>query len=221
MKIIPVVGHSKSGKTTFLEKLIPELKELGFRVAVIKHAHHGFDLDHEGKDSHRLKQTGAEAISISGPDKVALIKDTKEELSLDYLANEFFPDYDVVLSEGFKNFPVPKIEILRSEISSKPLCKDGELILLATDKKINFKTKQFSLDDAKKIAAYLKENYLQKPGKKIRARLTVNNKKVPMKSFVQDLIGKTVAGLASSLKEVESPKKIFIEVNLEKEKKKK
>jgi molybdopterin-guanine dinucleotide biosynthesis protein B len=215
MKIIPVVGAKNSGKTTFLETLIPALKKKGLKVAVIKHDVHGFEMDHEGKDTYRLKAAGADAVCISSPQKIALIKDVSEEKALDVLARDFFDDFNVVLTEGYKKFPLPKIEVFRSKASSKPLCLPGELILLATDKPVeDFNAKQFSLEEVEKIANYLEKNVIEKPKAKIKARLVVNGQKVPMKSFIQELMAKTLVGMASSLKDVDDPKKIILEVEL-------
>ncbi len=83
--IISIISKKRSGKTTLLEKLIPELKQRGYRVGVVKHDTHGFDIDHEGKDTYRHKAAGAEAVLISSPWKISLIQDVPEELSLDQL----------------------------------------------------------------------------------------------------------------------------------------
>jgi len=219
VKIIPVVGSKNSGKTTFLEKLIPELKKRGYRLAVVKHDVHGFDIDHEGKDTYRLKQAGADAVLISSPQKIAMVKDIDVELELDKLANEF-ADFDLVLTEGYKRFPLPKIEVYREKASEGPLCTAGELILLATDKRLDIKAEQFDIEDIISVADYLEKNHLNKPDKIVRARLRVNNKKVPIKAFVQDFIAQGVAGMVSSLNSVEKPEKITVEIDLREKPKK-
>ncbi|MDP2972779.1 MAG: molybdopterin-guanine dinucleotide biosynthesis protein B, partial [Deltaproteobacteria bacterium] len=81
--IISIVGKSDSGKTTFIEKLLPELVRRGYRVATVKHDVHGFEVDREGKDSWRHKQAGAHTVIISSPTKVALIRDVEKDLRLD------------------------------------------------------------------------------------------------------------------------------------------
>lgn len=219
MKIIPVVGCKNCGKTTFLEKLIPELKSRGFSIAVIKHDVHSFDIDHEGKDTYRLKQAGADAVLISSPQKIAMVKDVAEELPLDKLANKF-SDFDLVLTEGYKKFPIPKIEVFREAAGDEPLCKTGELLLLATDKKLDIKAEQFDIEDVKAIADFLETNHLKKPSKVIRAKLSVNGEKVPIKAFVQDFIAQGVAGMVSSLNGTEEPKKISLEIDLSEKPKK-
>ncbi len=116
MKLIPFVGSSGSGKTTLLEKIIPELKKRGYLLGVIKHDTHQFEIDHEGKDSYRLKKAGAHSVCISSSEKLGLVKNVDEDLSPDYIANDLFSNLDLVLTEGYKDFPVPKIEIFRSEV---------------------------------------------------------------------------------------------------------
>src|SRR3989304_2506842 len=97
--VICVVGKSDTGKTTFLEKLIPELNARGYRVAVVKHDTHGFDLDKPGKDTWRLTQAGSYATVISSADKLAIIKRVDEEATLDEIAAMIGDDVDVVLTE--------------------------------------------------------------------------------------------------------------------------
>ena len=80
--IISIISKKRSGKTTLLEKLIPELKQRGYRVGIVKHDIHGFDIDHKGKDTYRHKAAGATAVAISSPWKISLIQDVEKELSL-------------------------------------------------------------------------------------------------------------------------------------------
>ena len=94
--IVSIVGKSDSGKTTLLVKLIPILKRKGYRVATIKHDVHGFEMDREGKDTYRHFHCGADAVLISSPRKIALIKRIEQEAPLDALAEQFYPDMDIV-----------------------------------------------------------------------------------------------------------------------------
>ncbi len=104
--MVPVVsffGYSGSGKTSLLVRVIPVLKEHGWRVAVIKHAHHGFDIDIPGKDSHRFSEAGSDIVALSSPQKLAIIERTNSEYSLEQLLPLVAEKADIVLVEGFKN----------------------------------------------------------------------------------------------------------------------
>ncbi len=125
--VISIVGKSESGKTTLIEKLIPLLKARGYRVGIVKHAHHGFDMDREGKDSHRHKQAGADAVMIASPGRIAMIKDIPGE-GLDDLV-PYFADMDLLITEGFKRDRAPKIEVFRAERHEHPACLDDDTLL--------------------------------------------------------------------------------------------
>ncbi|MEJ2156120.1 MAG: molybdopterin-guanine dinucleotide biosynthesis protein B [Desulfobacteraceae bacterium] len=124
--IVSIVSKKRSGKTTLLEKLIPELKRRGYRVGTVKHDTHGFDIDHEGKDTYRHKACGAEAVMISSPWKLSFIKDSKEDLSLDKLVSIYMNDLDIVLTEGYKRANMPQVEVFRSTAHKTPLHVKGE-----------------------------------------------------------------------------------------------
>lgn len=155
--VISVVGRSDAGKTTFLEKLIPELKARGVRVAVVKHDRHGFEMDHPGKDTWRLRKAGADAVMISAPNQMALIRTgLREELSLDELAAMVGDWVDLVLTEGYKSGSKPKIEVSRMAIADgELLCGPEELLAVATDHPVPLNVPQFDLNDAAGVAALL------------------------------------------------------------------
>ncbi len=113
--VIAIVGRSKSGKTTLIERLIPELKSRGYRVATIKHHMANFEIDYQGKDSYRHKNAGAYLTIISSPHKVALIEDTSHDLTLDELVSRYIREVDIVIAEGFKSGQHPKIEVYKSK----------------------------------------------------------------------------------------------------------
>src|SRR3974390_2783789 len=106
---VSFVAKSGTGKTTLLEKVIAELKLRGYRVGVIKHDAHRFDIDHPGKDSHRLTQAGADTMLISSPEKLAVVKKHPVSPPIEELIATYFNDVDVVLTEGFKKSGLPKI----------------------------------------------------------------------------------------------------------------
>ena len=110
--VISFVGYSKSGKTTLLEKVVPELKSRGYRVAFIKHTHHDtFDIDLPGKDTWRLSQAGSDVIVISSAEKLAVIEKVSEELYLNKIVEVIADKVDVVLTEGYKQADTIKIEV--------------------------------------------------------------------------------------------------------------
>ena len=121
--IVSVVGRSDVGKTTLLEKLIPELKRRGYRVATVKHhAHPGFEIDQPGKDTWRHAQAGSDHVIIAAPDKVASIRRVDREPTLDEITAGI-TDVDIILAEGYKWADYLKIEVVRCVRSQAPICK--------------------------------------------------------------------------------------------------
>ncbi len=136
--IVSIVGRSNTGKTTLIEKLVPELNRRGYRVATIKHNIHGFDIDHEGKDSWRHKKAGAHMTVIASPHRVAVIEDSDRDYELAELRDRYIRNVDIILSEGFKVNPHPKIEVVRSELKHEPVCtKEDNLIAVAGDQPVD------------------------------------------------------------------------------------
>jgi molybdopterin-guanine dinucleotide biosynthesis protein B len=160
--IVSIVGKSNSGKTTLIEKLIPELVKRGYRVATIKHNKHGFDIDHEGKDSWRHKQAGACTTVIACSTKIALIEDIDRDYSLDEIREKYIKDADIILSEGFKGNPFPKIEVFRSELKRELLYgKEDNLLALASDVQLDAGVPCFDINDIKSIADLIENKFLQ------------------------------------------------------------
>lgn len=162
--IICIVGKKKSGKTTFMEKLVPELRKLKIAVGVVKHDAHTFEIDHEGKDSWRLKQAGAETVVVSSPDRIAMIKSVDHEMSLPELAEMLFADKHLVLAEGYFNSDQPKIEVHRREAHDRPLCDrlnlvEKQLVAMVTDRDVAVDVPKFGLEDAGEVAAYIARKY--------------------------------------------------------------
>lgn len=132
--VISIVGKSNSGKTTLIEKLLPELKARGYRVATIKHDVHGFDLDQPGKDTWRHAQAGSDVVVISSPSKLAMIRKTDRDLSLDEVIARV-DGVDLIMTEGYKRGDKPKLEVFQSTRYSEILCSDDEtLFAIAADR---------------------------------------------------------------------------------------
>ena len=134
-RVFGFAGWSGSGKTTLIEQVIAHLSADGVRVALIKHAHHSFDIDHAGKDSHRHREAGASEVMISSGKRWAIMHELRgaPELSLAEALDRLSP-CDLVLIEGYKREALPKLEIWRSAVG-KPLLfpEDEHIIALATD----------------------------------------------------------------------------------------
>lgn len=158
--VISVVGKSGVGKTTALELVIREIKRRGYKVGTIKHDIHGFEVDTPGKDSWRHAQAGSDAVVISGPRKMALIRTVDKEMSLDRIV-ELMGDLDLVLTEGYKRGNRPKIEVSRRERGTELLCRAEELIGIMADYPVDMQVPQFALDDAPGVVDLLEELYLQ------------------------------------------------------------
>lgn len=158
--VISVVGKSGTGKTTLLEKLIPEVKKRGFRVATIKHDAHRFEIDKPGKDSYRHYQAGADAVLISSAEKMAMISRTDgEEIILDELIKKL-PPVDLILTEGYRAQNKPKIEVHRKELGSYLLCAQDEVICYATDEPLDVDQLCFDINDAVGIVDLLQKKFL-------------------------------------------------------------
>jgi len=156
------VGRSGSGKTTLLEKLIPEIKRRGYRVAVIKHDAHRFEIDYPGKDTYRHYQAGADAVMISSAEKMALItRAGGREAPLDELVRQL-PPVDLVLTEGYKTGDRPKIEVHRKEFGRGLFSRPGELLALAADEPLDTGVPCFDLNDAAGIADLIENGFLRK-----------------------------------------------------------
>ena len=157
MKTIGIAGYSGSGKTTLIEKVIPRLVLEGFRVSLIKHAHHEFDLDQPGKDSHRHRMAGATEVLVSSSQRWALMHELRgvTEPTLEEQLRHFAP-CDVVIVEGWKHHAMPKIEVHR-KLSEKPLLfpNDTSVVAVASDESLATALPQFDLDDAEAVAQFI------------------------------------------------------------------
>ncbi len=211
--IISFVGRHNSGKTTFLEKVISGLKGKGYNVAVIKHHKGGFEIDTQGKDTWRLAQAGSDVVVISSPDKMAMIKKPKQEMTLDQIQEMVQYGVDIVISEGYKFDNKPKIEVFRSEVSDKILSDEKDLIALVTDRRFDIGVPQFSLDDADGVVELIIEKFLKNDAG-TGVSLTVNGAPVAMKPFVQDMFINTISGLVAALHGTENAKEIKVTVLL-------
>lgn len=165
----PLVGFaafSGTGKTTLLKKLVPLLVSRGVRVAMVKHAHHAFDIDHPGKDSYELRKAGATQVLVASDQREALMTEKTEvaEPDLEALIGRLQQDaLDLILVEGFKRAAFPKIELLRPSLGKTALYPhDENIIAVATDAELPVPTRLPVLDinDTEAIASFITVNIL-------------------------------------------------------------
>jgi len=160
MKVFGFAGWSGSGKTTLIEQLIPRLAARAGKVSLIKHAHHAFDIDHPGKDSFRHREAGCTEVLVSSARRYALMHELRgeRELTLEEAIGRLSP-CDLVLVEGYKTHPIPKLEIWRPSVS-KPLLHplDPAIRGIATDEPSALppsRLRVFTLDAVDEIATFV------------------------------------------------------------------
>ncbi len=130
--ILSFVGRSNSGKTTLIERVIPELTRAGYRVATVKHAGHGFELDTEGKDSWRHKQAGASTVVVVSKGSMAMFADVSKEMNVEEVRDRFLDDQtDLIIAEGWKSEGYPKIAVVREEFEEVNVSLDGLLAIVS------------------------------------------------------------------------------------------
>ena len=160
MKVIGIAGYSGSGKTTLIEKVIPLLVAEGLRVSLIKHAHHAFDVDQPGKDSYRHRHAGCAEVLVSSSRRWALMHELRgaAEPTLAEQLRRLSP-CDVVIVEGYKSEPIPKIEVHR-RASGTPLLhpEDSHVVAVATDEPLETALPQIDLADAPAVARFILEH---------------------------------------------------------------
>lgn len=157
MKTFGFAGWSGSGKTTLIEKLIPLFAKRGLRVSLIKHAHHSFDVDVPGKDSHRHRQAGASEVLVTSSRRWVLMHELRgaQEPSFEEQIKHFSP-CDLLIVEGYKFAPIPKLEVWRAETGEGLLHpNDPHIVGIATDTRVETKLPQLDLNDHQGIAAFI------------------------------------------------------------------
>ncbi len=198
--VVSIVGKSKSGKTTLLEKLIVELKRRGYRVVAMKHSDKNLEPDTVNKDSWRLSQAGSELTVLSSVQKLAIFKIMSTDASPEELSALISWDYDLLLTEGFKKNRYPKIEVHRKEQGKELLSQPGQLLALVTDEPMDVNVPQFSQDDINQIADLIESSLLGSKGED-RIDLLINGRHIPVSPFLQNLLTRTLLAMTPALKE--------------------
>lgn len=160
-KVFGITGWKNSGKTGLVVSLVAQLKARGYRVATIKHAHHTFDVDQPGKDSYRHREAGAEQVLIASRQRWALLHELSDqpEPTLAQLLDKLTP-VDIVLVEGFKASPHPKLAVIRPQHNPEPLPDAEPLVAIASDDPVNpadygCNGPRFALDDTGAICDFI------------------------------------------------------------------
>jgi molybdopterin-guanine dinucleotide biosynthesis protein MobB len=159
---VPVIGfaaYSGTGKTTLAVAVLQQLRQAGLRVAAIKHVHHNFDIDRPGKDSYRLREAGASPVLVASSKRWVLMNETpgQEEPNLDDLLTRLDQSVlDLIVVEGFKHAPFPKIELCRAGLDNPLLFpQDAHIIALACDTKLDTHLPLLDLNTPAAIADFI------------------------------------------------------------------
>lgn len=205
--VVAIVGRSRSGKTTLIRKLIPELAGRGYRVATIKHAPKKLTLDEKMKDSRRHLEAGSLVTVVSGKDRLILEKPTPKEASLEEAVDLLGEDYDIILVEGFKQAGAAVIEVHRKEVGS---IMEGlkKRLAIVTDEPLDIRLRQYDINDIKGVADIIEQGFI-KPNKE-RVTLCVNGEPLALTAFPRRLVTGTVLAMVSSLKGVDEIKSLRI-----------
>jgi len=157
--IVSFVGRSNSGKTTLIERLIPELVLAGYRVATIKHAGHGFDLDTEGKDSWRHKRAGASTVIVVSKGSLAMFADVSSEVRVEELRERFLEkDLDLIIAEGWKSEGFPKIVVVRDHMGEVQVSPEG-LLAVVSNTPVDVSVPTYHPDDIKGLCDLLVRHF--------------------------------------------------------------
>ena len=157
MKLYGVTGWKNAGKTGLMERLVSEFVARGLRVSTVKHAHHSFDVDHIGKDSHRHREAGASEVLLASRNRFALMHELRDEdePTLQTLLSKLAP-LDLVLVEGYKRDRHPKIEAFRAETGNPLIAPEDDTIrAIASDSPIDTDRPVFDLNDTRAIADFI------------------------------------------------------------------
>ena len=167
VKAVAFIARSGTGKTTLMERVLPELLNRGFRVGAMKHDAHRFDIDHPGKDSHRLTAAGAGTMLITSAEKLALVKKHLESPPPEELLQAYFSDMDLVLVEGFSRSGFPKIELHRKGKNDPLICRgenhDPGLMAVASDEPLELDVPVLNLNEPRSVADFIEAKLLRSP----------------------------------------------------------
>ena len=197
--IVCIVGRSNSGKTTMLTKLIPQMRALGYRVAGVKHVPHGSDVDVPGKDSWRLLKAGSDRTFLSGPGQIAQFTETDGDTQLKELAPLAW-DCDILLAEGYKDSPFPKIEVVREETGLDLLCKETQLAAVVSDSELPVSVRRFGSEEMGLLARFIAQVYVDPVRENLDTELVINDEPVNLNPFAKHFFARATLGMSGALK---------------------
>ena len=158
--VLTIIGKSGSGKTSLLEKIIPRLKQHGYRIAAIKHhSHRGFEIDQPGKDSWRFAQAGSDQVIIAAPDKIAFYRRLEQEASLEEIIAHV-TGVDLILVEGYKDANLPTLVVARAANSPELVGNPACWAAIVSDLEFDLDIPKFHPDDVAAITAFIEEKFL-------------------------------------------------------------
>jgi len=195
--IISIVGKSGAGKTTLLESLIGELKQRGYKVAIVKHSHHADDLDMADKDTWRFTKAGSELSAINSLDHLAIFRRIDHYFDPQEISSFIIWDYDLILTEGFKGSSYPKIEVHRKEQGGDLLTDTDQLLAVVTDEPLALDVPQFNRDEVSKVADLI-ENNINSKNRENDVNLMINGSTVPLNPSFKDLLTRTLFAMIPS-----------------------
>jgi len=160
MKTFGFAGYSGSGKTTLIEQLIPRFVGLGLRVSLVKHAHHAFDVDQPGKDSYRHRHAGASEVLVTSSRRWVLMHELRGEPEPTFEAQlRHLAPCDLLLVEGFKHAPIPKLEVWRAATGEGLLHpNDPHIVAVASDASLETRLPRLDLNDVEGIAGFIRSH---------------------------------------------------------------
>jgi molybdopterin-guanine dinucleotide biosynthesis adapter protein len=197
--VIALVGRSNSGKTTLLEKIIPELKSRGYRVATVKHVPGHLVEPAEVRDSQRHLAAGSGTTVIDSPEKLIITKPQTQESTLFDIAWSLSENFDLILAEGFKNSSVPKILVHRREADGPPESLT-RVAAVVSDEPVGLDVKHFGLNDVVQIVDFIVDTFIA-PARS-RVDLRINGEPVALSSYPREIIASVMETMAKSLKGV-------------------
>jgi molybdopterin-guanine dinucleotide biosynthesis protein B len=156
-RVFGFAGYSGAGKTTLIEKLIPRFVARGLSVSLIKHTHHGFDIDRPGKDSYRHREAGCREVMVTSNRRWALMHELRGE-AVPTLADHVavLAPCDLVLVEGYRSWPMPKLEVFRPAVGHPPLFpEDPDIVAVASDAPVQTRLPLLDINDGAGIAEFV------------------------------------------------------------------
>lgn len=210
--VVAVVGLSNTGKTRVASHLVESLSHKGFRVAAVKHCHHGHDVDRPGSDTDKLRESGASTVIASSPGQVTRMDYTQGDAPLESIVPTISADNDIVIAEGFKNSTVPKILVM-DDGGDVPVVDN--VIAVVSDSVGEWDHPTYAFEQLELLADQVRRDFLdsERPAESIS--LLVDGEPVSMKRYPDSALSGIVKGFVSSLKGVpDEPHEITITINI-------